>query len=124
METHESARILRVAEAIADGRSIEWASETALESAENRVIESLKLVEVIAGAHRAVLEAEPSTEPLAPESPTGAADATHVRTAALITWGPLRILEPIGEGSFGEGYRAFDPSLQSEGALKLVSTID
>src|SRR5262249_31995320 len=36
------------------------------------------------------------------------------------TWGPLRILERIGQGGFGEIYRAFDPTLQREVALKLL----
>jgi tRNA A-37 threonylcarbamoyl transferase component Bud32 len=47
----------------------------------------------------------------------------RVRDAApadvLFAWGPLQVLEKIGEGSFAEVYRAWDPSLQREVALKL-----
>lgn len=34
-------------------------------------------------------------------------------------WGPLEVLEPIGAGSFGRVYRAHDPSLRRDVALKL-----
>lgn len=36
------------------------------------------------------------------------------------TWGPLRLRERIGAGSFGDVYRAFDPQLRREVALKLL----
>jgi tetratricopeptide (TPR) repeat protein len=35
------------------------------------------------------------------------------------SWGPLQQLEPIGSGSFGEVFRAFDPALDRVVALKL-----
>jgi non-specific serine/threonine protein kinase len=35
-------------------------------------------------------------------------------------WGPLQVFEKIGEGSFGEVFRAFEPVLQREVALKLA----
>jgi predicted ATPase len=37
----------------------------------------------------------------------------------IFLWGPLRVLEKIGEGGFGEVYRAFEPILQREVAVKL-----
>jgi serine/threonine-protein kinase len=38
------------------------------------------------------------------------------------TWGRLRLLERIGGGAFGEVYRAFDPRLNGEVALKVLRT--
>lgn len=46
--------------------------------------------------------------------------APEYRSPELERWGALRILEPIGHGAFGDVYRAFDPSLHREVALKLV----
>ena len=39
---------------------------------------------------------------------------------ALQRWGPFEHLQRVGQGSFGEVYRAFDPKLQRHVALKLL----
>lgn len=42
-------------------------------------------------------------------------------TAPIVgTWGPLQLIERVGQGSFGEVYRAFDNTLQRPVALKLL----
>jgi serine/threonine protein kinase/Flp pilus assembly protein TadD len=41
-------------------------------------------------------------------------------TQALERWGPFERLQRVGRGSFGEVYRAFDPTLQRQVALKLL----
>ena len=38
----------------------------------------------------------------------------------LLRWGPFESLQRVGRGSFGEVYRAFDPTLQRHVALKLL----
>ena len=35
-------------------------------------------------------------------------------------WGPFRLIQKVGQGSFGEVYRAFDTTLEREVALKLL----
>ena len=57
--------------------------------------------------------------------PSAALDVTTRHTAVdqqagLLKWGPLSILEKIGEGAFGEVYRAHDPRLARDVALKLL----
>jgi serine/threonine protein kinase/Flp pilus assembly protein TadD len=39
---------------------------------------------------------------------------------APVRWGPFELLERVGRGSFGEVFRAFDPTLQRHVALKLL----
>ncbi|MEM7708731.1 MAG: serine/threonine-protein kinase [Pseudomonadota bacterium] len=43
---------------------------------------------------------------------------------ALFEWGHLQVLESIGQGSFGEVYRAYDRALDRQVALKLLKTDD
>ncbi|MEN1727858.1 MAG: serine/threonine-protein kinase [Pseudomonadota bacterium] len=40
----------------------------------------------------------------------------------LFEWGHLQVLEPLGEGSFGEVYRVYDRALDRDVALKLLKT--
>ena len=52
------------------------------------------------------------------------ASRSHIVAPAPIDpradWGPLRIIEPIGHGRFGDVYRAWDRRLDREVALKLL----
>ncbi len=49
-------------------------------------------------------------------------EAPAAHTPVLFKWGHLAVLASIGVGGFGEVYRAFDPMLQREVALKLRRT--
>lgn len=90
-------RLLRLAEAIADGRQVDWQKAVRDDPDSSDGIEALRVIETVVAAHTL------------PETPVPAA------------WGSLAIREKIGEGAFGEVYRAYDPSLQREVALKLLS---
>jgi Tol biopolymer transport system component/tRNA A-37 threonylcarbamoyl transferase component Bud32 len=52
---------------------------------------------------------------LHPDSSRGASDDN-----APVSWGPLHVVEKIGRGRFGDVYRARDPKLDRDVALKLL----
>jgi eukaryotic-like serine/threonine-protein kinase len=90
----ENMRLLEVAASISDGTPVDWnhVQREFAESADAAIVEELHLLYGIASLH---------TGPTA--------------------WGSLRILEPIGQGSFATVYRAFDEDLQREVALKITT---
>jgi serine/threonine-protein kinase len=44
----------------------------------------------------------------------------HGKNPALRQWGPFELQERVGQGGFGEVYRAYDPALQRVVAVKLL----
>ncbi len=110
---------LRAALAIADGESLDWADSAPGSPGSSPLAPELRLLEAVRLAHRALEPAARSAEVfdsvLHPTS--GSARDTGER---IVTWGPLTILEKIGRGSYGDVYRAWDPRLDREVALKLL----
>src|SRR5215218_204337 len=105
----EAQRITHLAEAVADGRTPDWQSEelSAADSAERGLISKLKAVQTINGLYttRNVFRRD---------------DAGRAQLSPGDTWGGLQIREHIGRGRFGDVYRACDPALDREVALKLL----
>lgn len=94
----DDTRLAMLAGAILDGQPIDWdAADSSTQDADRPLLARLRQIAALAEAHRADM----------PE-----------------TWGPLRILERIGKGAFGEVYRAWDSRLDREVALKLLPADD
>jgi serine/threonine protein kinase/tetratricopeptide (TPR) repeat protein len=101
-----------VADAIADGRPVDWAAlEARLGSrADTELLQELKLLEALASVHRA----DHSRTPADADAPAS------LEPDALDSWGPFTDLRRLGNGSFGVVYRARDPRLERDVALKLL----
>ncbi|CAN5440065.1 hypothetical protein BH23ACI1_BH23ACI1_33030 [soil metagenome] len=109
MPANERA-VADVAAAILDGTPIDWpAAQVGATDEERRLLEELRLLCAVADVHRE----------LAPPSGQPAGDSEHAQY-----WGRLRLIERVGGGTFGEVYRAWDPRLHREVALKLIPVSD
>jgi len=115
MKAPDETRLVGVAASILNGAAVDWDSvkQQASDAAAGRVVGELQALERIAAFHRDVA-AEPPTD-----GPTTPADV-----GPLGTWGHLTLLERIDKGSFGSVFRARDPKLQTDVALKLAALQD
>ena len=97
-------RIVELAGRIADATPVDWAEWEP--GPHSETLAGLRVLAALAEAHRgAAAEAEALT-------------ATK-HGPALFRWGGLEVLRLIARGGFGEVFRAFDPALGRDVALKL-----
>jgi tetratricopeptide (TPR) repeat protein len=110
----DHARLTTLAESIADGTAVDWgmAESSAGDAHELRLIGHLRLAAAIGRAHI-------STE----GAPSGGGSRRELPDTALqpgARWGALHVLAKVGHGRFGDVYRAWDPALDREVALKIL----
>ena len=116
----DSPALLDAAAALADGAAVDWdsAAQSATSEEERCLLAELRFVEHIArlGVDR--------SSPSALEVASGSEPVPAYNRQPEEFWGPLRLLEHVGRGSFGDVYRAWDTRLDREVALKLLRRSD
>src|SRR5262245_48160982 len=125
MNPDENIGLLEAARAIAAGRRVDWAAvESSADLSESMValLQELRVVEGIAELHRSLPDPSGSVIDDSAVASVNAEAAATMPEAA--TWGSLRLLERVGEGAFGDVFRAWDPRLDREVALKLLRRPD
>ena len=102
-----------LARAVLDGGAPDWSeTESGEDSHRQAVIRQFQVLSEIVAVHR-----RPDAIVLQTEEAAAPARDT------LGTWGPLHLLERIGQGAFGDVYRAWDSHLDREVALKLFRPV-
>jgi serine/threonine-protein kinase len=116
----DSPALLDVAAALADGTPVDWdsAARSAPSEEDRRLLAELRFIERIA---RPFVDHSSSS---VPDVAAGAEPVPTVIRRRAEFWGPLRLLEHVGRGSFGDVYRAWDTRLDREVALKLLRRSD
>ena len=124
----EDSPLREAVTAAADGTDLDWdaASSGASDARDVELIRELKVIAQLARAIRNCTvpddfmsasrsgESEPTTAPAPPAEPP---------QGSLESWGPLRIINEVGHGSFGHVFRAWEPRLARNVALKLLDRV-
>jgi hypothetical protein len=117
----ESEFMLGIAAAVADGTAIDWdrAEARLTTEDERRVLRSLRLVSEIGTVHDSMdAEDDGHLQTLDDEPEVAAAPVVHVEGPGH--WGRYELREELGAGAQGAVYRAWDPQLECEVALKVL----
>jgi eukaryotic-like serine/threonine-protein kinase len=109
----DSTDIDDLLDAVADGSGIDWEARKAdaADTAERGIIEQFEIIANITRFHHdSCASTRAGDEPPRVVRPT--------------SWGPFLLRGTVGSGSYGTVFRAWDPSVEREVALKLLNASD
>jgi hypothetical protein len=117
----------RAIEAVADRAPVDWDMlDSQAPDAERELLKCLRILDGISELHRSSQDDMDPAEESPGESP-GESIAQPAATGPVAMtedrsdwWGRYRLIERVGEGSFGNVYRAWDPELEREIAIKIL----
>jgi serine/threonine protein kinase len=122
----DDEELFALAVAIADGTPVDWGGQhtSHADAPSTTLLLRLQCLERLVQGHEAVRRGSGPGEVPSPHD-TLLTEARRKTVPGLepplqVRWGPLIVYEKIGRGSFGDVYRARDPRLDREVALKLV----
>lgn len=103
----EDAWLLALGSAVSDGAKVDWdaAERSATDPETQRVVQDMRRLADVVAAHRSSNEQ--------PAEPPGSSLARQ--------WCDIVLFESVGAGAFGTVYRGWDPTLDREVAVKLLS---
>jgi eukaryotic-like serine/threonine-protein kinase len=97
-----------VAGAILSGKAVDWPLvRAAATPADRALLDALRVLSTLADVHRRLVSAD--------------GEAAIEEGVSHRYWGRLRLLESVASGSFGDVFRAWDPQLRREVALKVIA---
>jgi predicted Ser/Thr protein kinase len=106
-------------ERIADGVPVDWhALESGASDEDREFLKCLQVLDGLAGLHRST-DADGSSVDASVEETTDRLPGAAIGERSDV-WGRHRLLQKIGEGSFGSVYRAWDPELERDIAIKIL----
>src|SRR5687768_9011293 len=109
--TPENPDVDKLIDLITDGADVDWSPLLAAcrDDRERSLLEQLRVMSEVARA----------TDPRTAGSRAESKPDSGASQPPLFTWGPLEVSEELGRGTFGRVFRARDPRLDREVALKL-----
>ncbi len=126
MPTNPPKRLVdSVAQAVSDGQAVDWtqADFEAADPQTRELLQNLRVVSEIADLHRKTASDDELRGRVDADRPADhtAADRSHREPLKISdTWSHLTLREIIGRGAYGTVYRAWDPQLDRDVALKLI----
>jgi serine/threonine-protein kinase len=134
----DEQRLFDLVDAVLEGRPVDWTeAESSISESQRAILAHLRAVAGIASFHArpsglqdfrsAASDLAPVSPPLATSSVSSSPPENTAPGESIpegTTWGSLRLLERVGQGAFGDVYRARDPRLDREVALKLLKRVE